>query len=340
MCPKRFAAYSHAALVCLASLGCAGFPMFRSSAPATPLGTARPSPMKQFASAISESKLGKSVSTVFSGNNKKKAALKSDPTSLANGIVPTTAADYVALGESLEENGESESARRMFHQALELEPHHLGALVALGRHFDRQGQLDRATQSYVEATRYHSTSPTAFNDLGLCLARQRKYDDAIQALKRAIQLEPDRVLYRNNIAMVLVAQNRIDEALAHLSDAHGPAIAHYNIGCLLGKQGRNDVALEQFKLALANDPSLNEAREWIDSLSMDGIPGEPTQMLASQPAATEPQAADTAPINEPAAFEPRYPEAIASRPSDPHLAIPTGSEPVPRPAPGELPLRR
>lgn len=337
MCPKRFVAYSQAALICLASLGCAGFPMFRSTAPATPLGAARPSPMKQFASAISESKLGKSVSSVF-GGNKQKVALKNDPTSLANGIVPTTAADYVALGESMEENGDGEGARRMFHEALEVEPHNLNALVALGRHFDRQGQLDRAAQSYLEATQYHPKSPTAFNDLGLCLARQRKYDDAVQALKRAIQLEPDRVLYRNNIAMVLVAQNRIDEALAHLTDAHGPAIAHYNIGCLLGKQGRNDVALEQFKLALASDPSLGEAREWIDALSVDSMPGEPARMLASQPAPADTQTAAAAPRNEPPAYPPRYPETVASRPADSRLAVPTANEPAPGPA--VLPVMR
>lgn len=338
MCPKRFVAYSQAALICLASLGCAGFPMFRSSAPATPLGTARPSLMKQFTSAVSESKLGKSVSTVFAGD-KKKAALKNDPTSLANGIVPTTAADYVALGESLEENGDGEGARRMFHQALEHDPHNLSALVALGRHFDRQGQLDRATESYLEATKYHPTSPVAFNDLGLCLARQRRYDDAAQALKRAIRLEPDRVLYRNNIAMVLVAQNRIDEALVHLSDAHGPAIAHYNIGCLLGKQGRNDVALEQFKLALANDPSLNEAREWIESLSVDGVPGEAARMLASQPAVTVP-AADVPPTDAAPAYQPRYRENVAVRPADPPLATPASNATAPRAAPVVLPVRR
>ena len=200
----------------------------------------------------------------------------------------------------------------MFHQALELEPQHLGALVALGRHFDRQGQLDRATESYQEATKFHPSSPTAFNDLGLCYARQRRYDDAVHALNRAIQLEPDRVLYRNNIAMVLVAQNRIDEALVHLTDAHGPAIAHYNLGCLLGKQGRTEVALEQFQLALADDPSLADAREWIDALSTETAFSESEQMLASQEATSDGPAAafrQGAPEN-----RPRTRQDVAARP--------------------------
>lgn len=344
MYPKRFLAYSQAILVCLASLGCAGFPMFRSSSPETPLGAAKPGPIKHMANAISESKLGKSVSHAFSGG-KKKEALKNDPTSLANGVVPTTAADYVALGDSFEQNGDGESARRMYHQALEMEPHHLGALVALGRHFDRQGQLDRAVQNYVEATQHHPSDPTAYNDLGLCLARQHRYDDGVVALKRAIQLEPDRVLYRNNVAMVLVDQNRVDEALAQLTDAHGPAIAHYNLGCLLSKRGKDDVALRHFQLALADDPSLSEAREWIESLSAEGAPDEPARMLAALPATVEvplENAAPTrnrAPVAGPPTYRPRYSEGIASWPTEPQSSAAGGGS-AQSPAPAVLPFRR
>jgi Flp pilus assembly protein TadD len=317
VCQNRFVTYGRAALLCLIAGGCTGLPSLKSRAPTTPLAAPRPSVLKQFATAVSQSKVGKSVSLAFA-NATKKTTHKSDPTALVNGVEPTKAADYVALGESLEQNGDSEGARRMFHQALELEPHHLGALVALGRHFDRQGQLDRATESYLEATKFHPSSPTAFNDLGLCYARQRRYDDAVRALNRAIQLEPDRVLYRNNIAMVLVAQSRIDEALVHLTDAHGPSIAHYNLGCLLGKQGRTNVALEQFQLALADDPSLVDAREWIDALSNEAAPGESEQMLASQEPAGDWRS--MTPRNAPADSLPRNREDIASRPVVSHVS--------------------
>ena len=311
MCLNRFVTYGRAALLCLAAGGCTGFPSLKSSAPTAPLAAPRPSVLKQIATAVGKSKVGKSVSMAFD-NATKKTTHKSDPTALVNGVEPTRAADYVALGESLEQNGDSEGARRMFHQALQLEPHHLGALVALGRHFDRQGQLDRATESYLEATKFHPSSPTAFNDLGLCFARQRHYDDAVRALNRAVQLEPDRVLYRNNIAMVLVAQNRIDEALVHLTDAHGPSIAHYNLGCLLGKQGRTEVAVEHFQLALANDPTLADAHDWIDALTSEAASVDSEQMLASREPGTDwPSTAsrDVAPQS-----LPRNREDIASRP--------------------------
>ncbi|HVX15122.1 MAG TPA: tetratricopeptide repeat protein [Pirellulales bacterium] len=284
MCQNRIVTLGQAALLAIAAAGCTGFPSLRSSSATTPLGATKPGPIKQFANAVSDSKFGKSVSSAF---QPKKATYENNPTSLAAGIPPTKPSDYVTLGETLDETGDGESARRMFHKALDMEPHHLGALVALGRHFDRQGQFDRASECYEEATKYHPSSATAFNDMGMCQARQRRYDEAVRSLQRAIELEPDRILYRNNIAMVLVAQNRINEALAHLTDAHGPAIAHYNLGCLLGKQGHVEEALNQFKLALAKDPNMESAQEWIAALT-ETAPGDGQAMLAQQEIGIEP----------------------------------------------------
>lgn len=311
MCQNKLVAWSQAAFVSLAALGCSAFPS-KSGTATTPLGSTRPGPMKQLATSVSESKVGKSVSMAWK-NATKKTTHKDDPTALVNGIPPTKASDYVTMGEHYEQNGEGESARRMFHKALEMEPHNLGALVALGRHFDRQGQLDRASECYREATKYHPSDPTAYNDLGLCYARQRRYDDAVKALNRAIELEPDRILYRNNIAMVLVAQNRIDEALVHLTDAHGPAIAHYNIGCLLGKQSRNDAALTQFKLALANDPTMENAREWIDTLTAEQRVGRSEEMIAAQESPIEPVSNEISMEAAPEEPQPRVRENVASR---------------------------
>jgi Flp pilus assembly protein TadD len=265
---------STAVLSSLAALGCSGFPSFRQGSQTTPLGVAQPGPMTKFANAVADSSLGKSVSKALQ-TKKKKATPKNDPTALATGVKRSTASDYVTMGENLEQSGDGEGARRMFHKALEMEPHHLGALIGLGRHFDRQGQFDRASEHYAEAAKYHPKDATAFNDLGLCYARQRKYDEAAKALSRAIELEPDCARYRNNIAMVLVAQGCVSEALAHLTDAHGPAIAHYNLGFLLSRQGLNDAALEQFQLALQYNPGMEEARDWIAALnSLEAGPAE------------------------------------------------------------------
>ena len=301
-----FAAFT--ALIAFAAMGCAGFPSLQGGGQSTPLAAPKPGPLKQLATSVSESSFGKSVAKVF--KPAKKTVSPDDPTALASGIAPTRPADYVAMGETYEQNGDMESARRMFHKALEIEPNHLGALVGLGRHFDRQGQVDRATEQFLLAARSYPNDPTAFNDLGLCYARQHRYDEAVQALAHAVELEPDRALYRNNIAMVLVAAGRSDEALAHLTDAHGPAKAHYNLGYLLDKQGHEQAALEQFKLALADDPGMDEARDWIEELSNQVEQHSGQAMIASiAPTEEEPE-----PLADDPATAPRERQNVAARP--------------------------
>lgn len=280
----KLVAIAHAAVM-LAAVGCT-MPTFHKGYDAgQPMVGSRPGPVKQLATSVSESSFGRSVAKAFNFSARKKAkAQRSDPTSLARKTPPPTADDYVKLGESSDREGDAEGARQHYHKALDMEPHHLGALLGLGRLFDRQGQLDRAAAHYAEATNFHPHSSTAFNDLGLCLARQGRYNEAITALHRAIEINPDKTLYRNNIATVLVAEGRIDEALAHLTDAHGPAVAHYNIGYLLNKQGRRDQALQQFQLALQTEPSMTPARDWIEALSSpDVASSDATAVAASVP---------------------------------------------------------
>ncbi|HEX5446355.1 MAG TPA: tetratricopeptide repeat protein, partial [Pirellulales bacterium] len=224
---------------------------------------------------------------------KKPKPPTNDPTSLATKVKPITPDDYVRLGTTMEQNGDIEGAREAFHKALAMQPHHLGALRGLGHLFDRQGQLERATEHYVEATQHHPKDAAAFNDLALCLARQGSYDQAAAACRHAIELKPDSMLYRNNIATILVAQGRNDEALAHLIDAHGPATAHYNLGYLLDKQGRRELAIEQFQLALTADPGMDQAREYIDALT--GSPEPPERPAPAGPAAVADSAGPSAP---------------------------------------------
>lgn len=266
----KFAALAPAMLVAITLAGCNGFPGLRR--PADPAEAAvlgkRPGPMKQLANSVGESSFGQSVSKVFRlATTRKHKPPTNDPTSLATKVKPVTPDDYVNLGITMVRNGNTEGARESFHKALNMQPHHLRALLSLARLFDRQGQFDRAMQHYIEASKHHPTDATTFNDMGLCLARQGKYEQAAASLRRAVELEPDSMLYRNNIASVLVAQGHNDEALVHLIDAHGPAVAHYNLGYWLYKKGRDQLAIEQFQLALAENPAMDDAREFIDILT-------------------------------------------------------------------------
>ena len=191
-------------------------------------------------------------------------------TSLQNKATPS-AKLHLAMAQIAERAGKAAEAEESYRKALEIDPKHADALVGYARLKDRQGQLDQATRLYQRASQAHPNNASQFNDLGLCLARQKKYEEAIAAMERAIVLEPKKWLYRNNAAMVLVETGDVDAAVSHLKAVQGESVAHYNTGYILQKKGDREAAREHFAKALAINPSLAQARIWLDELG--GAPG-------------------------------------------------------------------
>ena len=142
------------------------------------------------------------------------------------------------------------------------------------------------------------------NNLGLCYARQNRLDEAVAALGHAIRLDAKNPLYRNNIAAVLVDQGRVNEAFLHLRAVHGDAAAYYNLGYLLNKKGQPQAALQDFRLALQADPSMDAARRWVEYLqrTMAQARLTPNPIAAGVRVITPPlapQEAELAPPDEP-----------------------------------------
>jgi Flp pilus assembly protein TadD len=127
--------------------------------------------------------------------------------------------------------------------------------------------LSEATEIYQRAARLHPNEPSVFNDLGLCFARQNMLPQSLSSLERAIQLRPQERLYRNNMATVLVETGNVDAAYDHLKAVHAEPVALYNLGFLMQKKGDSKGAAVLFSKALAQNPSLVEARIWLDRLN-------------------------------------------------------------------------
>ena len=89
---------------------------------------------------------------------------------------------------------------------------------------------------------------------------------AVKAMQAAIQLRPKDVKYRNNIATALIQLGRPQEAFEHLCTVHDEASAHYDLGFLMMKIKQPQAAALQFSLALRINPSLVQARQWLDRL--------------------------------------------------------------------------
>ncbi|MEX0938303.1 MAG: tetratricopeptide repeat protein [Pirellulales bacterium] len=207
-----------------------------------------------------------------------------DPLALSTPSAPPTVELYLSMARFSERTGSFEQAAEHFETALKLDPDSLDALLGYAHMYDRQGQLEKATELYRRVVSAHPNSATALNDMGLCLARRGMYPQSLDALQKAVVLQPDKKLYRNNVATVLVEMNRGEEALPHLIAAHGEATAHYNLGVLMHNHGQADPAAAQFAAAIAADPNMTAARDWLNRLAPQGVargdvPREPAQAV-------------------------------------------------------------
>jgi Tfp pilus assembly protein PilF len=192
--------------------------------------------------------------------------------SLSNEVRDVGPEIYFASARMQESQGNIPRADEMYRKALDEAPKNLDILVHYARMHDRAGNLDRAAEIYRQAIAAHPQEAVAYNDLGLCLARQEQYAESVETLGRAVQLQQDNPLYRNNLAAVLVEVGRPDEALSHLTTAHGPAVAHYNLGYLFYKSGKPQQAAPYLQKALALDPQMAAARQLLAVMSGETPP--------------------------------------------------------------------
>lgn len=235
-------------------------------------------------------KLATSVSATLSSGDKPPASpappkvAPDDPVALSGAKAKPSADLHVSLAELRLKANDSEGAKQQYEKALVLDPHHLKCLLGLARLYDRQGDSVQAIRYYQRAVESHPDDATPLNDLGLCHARNGRLNESLDALQRAISLNGEKPLYRNNIATVLVEMGRVDEAIEHLAVVHGPAVAHYNVGYLLHRKGRDAEAASHFSSALVFDSTLAAAQQWLAVLNKSSGSAVATQPAASQPA--------------------------------------------------------
>ena len=163
--------------------------------------------------------------------------------------------------------GELAQADALYRQVLAMAPGYVPALTGYARLKVRGRDLGAATGLYLEVRRLAPQEASVHNDLGLCYAQQRMFGQALAALEQAVRLQPKNPLYRNNLAMVLVDVDQFDAAYAQLRAVAPEAVAHYNLAFFLQKKGLTDDAARQFAWALKYDPSLAEARYWLDRIA-------------------------------------------------------------------------
>lgn len=253
-----------------------------------------PGTMKKLSRSVSDNSVTKGIKSAWNKTSKSTSDLfttqkgaEANSISMFNEVGDPDAEFLVAFARNEEAKGNLNGAIQKYQDALKLDANCKSALIGLARVYDSQGNLNKAMALYRQAVKAHPKDATAHNDLGLCYARQNRLQEASQSLERAVKLAPDKTLYRNNLAKVLVELGYNEPALAHLTVAHGEAVAHYNLGCMLYERGQAEASLEHFATAYEKNQQLTSAYDWavavqneLDPSAVAGIPQDPSSAPA------------------------------------------------------------
>ena len=128
------------------------------------------------------------------------------------------------VGRALEARGDFEGAIASYRQAARRDPKRADAPLRLAVALDKLGRFPEAAVSYEAALKASPGNADVFCDRGYSFYLQDRFAEAEIQLRQALALRPDL------------------------------ARAHNNLGLLLGRTGRDDDALAEFRAAGLRDP--------------------------------------------------------------------------------------
>jgi len=149
-------------------------------------------------------------------------------------------------------------AENAFRRALQLAPEVSFVRSGLGATLTRQQRFREALSHLQAAVALDAGSAPAQNNLGSLYAMQGRLSEAEKAFQEAIRLQPGWGMPHGNLALVHLERNEIAEAIAEGEKAvrlgERSAILHTVLARIYLKQGRLDRALDELRLAEAEDP--------------------------------------------------------------------------------------
>lgn len=200
--------------------------------------------------------------------------------SLYERAMNVTTNNFVAMtlvGAEDDKIGKLDAAIALYRQAAACKTNYPEARFYLGRAYDEEGKKDQALLEYEEALRLSPELDAANVMVGLHLAVEKKYDDAISHYQAALKANPESAAAECDWALALIQQRRWRECIPHyerallldptLDDARrNLAVAYYQNGLALEREGNILDAISQYNSALGQKPDLADALQhlaWI-----------------------------------------------------------------------------
>jgi len=179
-----------------------------------------------------------------------------------------------ALGRVLAQQGKHDEALGVFRRVLTDNTDRAEVHLGMGNIYVMQGRIDEARSAYGEALRIKPDYTAARSNLGDLAMKAGDIEGAIRHYEQALSTGVGSVSLLNRLAQAHAALGDYARATGYLEKVRGlqpdNAEAHYNIACVLARQGRRGEALQSLARAvdlgfadvelLGTDPDLEGIR--------------------------------------------------------------------------------
>jgi tetratricopeptide (TPR) repeat protein len=216
-------------------------------------------------------------------------------------VEPSNARAYLLAGYNLRALKQYEDARELFHQATVVEPanplgyHYLGSALA------RTGEMQNAEEKFKKSLALRPSFIEARENLARVLELQKKYPEAMEQYKIILKLKPGDKKINEHIKQFNFAADTQStgnvEAMNVSPFEPGEANIHTQIGIIFYEQAIYLEAVDEFRLALANEEDkelrlviakiyelfgrMDKAITEVEAYRKDGPEGESVDILLS-----------------------------------------------------------
>ncbi|MDI7259174.1 MAG: tetratricopeptide repeat protein [Thermodesulfobacteriota bacterium] len=156
-------------------------------------------------------------------------------------------------------------AEILLNNALKKAPNDVSAIDLLGNLHFAKGEIKLALETYNKAVSIDPKYPHTYFDRGSVYLTLNDYHKALKDLWKAVELDPEYAEFRMALGAALFNINKLDEAKIHLIKAVqlDPLLttARFYLGLTYLKLGEGNLALQQHRWILENDPESFEAQQ-------------------------------------------------------------------------------
>jgi tetratricopeptide (TPR) repeat protein len=189
------------------------------------------------------------------------------PVSVTEAAPPPINADtHSAAGQLAEARGDVDDAVIQYKESLKLNKSHIQSLYRLGCLYATEGKFSDSIAIWNRYLKATANSAFGYSNLAFTEELAGNPGSAEADYKLGLKKDPGNSPCHINYGLMLARHGRIGEATTQLQAVLSPAEVHYNIASVYELQNRKEMALIEYKQALAVDPKFEDARAKLTSL--------------------------------------------------------------------------